>query len=399
MILASAMICSLTVTPVNAEPSAEVKDLQNQQADLEGQKSNAQSELGSLQAQLEGLLSKMAELEKDLTETGQEIIQAREDLKAAEEQKEEQYDAMKLRIRYIYESGGDTAALEKVFSSGTMAGLLTQAEYSQKVHEYDRTQLQAYAETVQKIQKLEDTLETEMADLQSLETDYQDQQNTLNTTIESKRDEISDLDGMIQAAAQKVMEQQQKESEQQTEAQKDEQQSQDGNTAGNSGSSETQESTGNDAVQEPESKPESKPESQPESKPESQPESKPESQPESKPESKPQEPSYDTVVGGTVVSRAQSALGKPYVWGAAGPDGFDCSGLVSFALTGRYVHSWSTSNIVTWTRVSNPQPGDICIKPGHCGVYIGGGQMIHAPQTGDVVKVAPVQSGMWYVRY
>ena len=93
------------------------------------------------------------------------------------------------------------------------------------------------------------------------------------------------------------------------------------------------------------------------------------------------------------------SLGKPYVWGARGPNAFDCSGLVSFALTGRYVHSWSTSNIVTWTRVSNPQPGDICIKPGHCGVYIGGGQMIHAPQTGDVVKVAPVQSGMWYVRY
>ena len=68
MILASALICSMTVTPVFAEPSAEVQDLQNQQADLEGQKSTAQSELGSLQAQLEGLLSKMAELENDLVE-------------------------------------------------------------------------------------------------------------------------------------------------------------------------------------------------------------------------------------------------------------------------------------------------------------------------------------------
>lgn len=58
MVLASALICSLSVTPVNAEPSAEVQDLQNEQADLEGQKSTAQSELGSLQAQLEGLLSK-----------------------------------------------------------------------------------------------------------------------------------------------------------------------------------------------------------------------------------------------------------------------------------------------------------------------------------------------------
>ena len=68
MVLASALICSLSVTPVNAEPSAEVQDLQNEQADLEGQKSTAQSELGSLQAQLEGLLSKIAEIENDLAE-------------------------------------------------------------------------------------------------------------------------------------------------------------------------------------------------------------------------------------------------------------------------------------------------------------------------------------------
>ena len=415
MVLASALICSLSVTPVNAEPSAEVQDLQNEQADLEGQKSTAQSELGSLQAQLEGLLSKIAEIENDLAETGQEIVQAREDLKVAEDQREKQYESMKLRIRYIYESGGDTAALEKVLSSGTMSGLLTQAEYSQKVHEYDRAQLQEYAETVKKIQKLEDTLEAEMTDLQNLETDYQAQQNTLNTTIESKRDEISDLDGMIQAAARKVMEQQQSEQAQQAEAEEGAAQEQNGSNSGhaadnadtntdNSDSTDNSNSAGgtdnaggsggNDS-QEPESQPESKPES----KPESQPESKPESQPESKPESKPQEPSYDTSVGGSVVSRAESALGKPYVWGAAGPDSFDCSGLVSFALTGRYSHTWSTSDIITWTRVSNPQPGDICIKVGHCGVYIGGGMMIHAPTEGDVVKVAPVQSGMFYVRY
>lgn len=392
MILASALICSLSVTPVNAEPSAEVQDLQGQQEDLEGQKSTAQSELGSLQSQLEGLMSKMAELENNLAETGQEITQAREDLKAAEEQRTEQYDAMKLRIRYIYESGGNTAALEKVLSSGTMAGLLTQAEYSQKVHEYDRQQLQAYAETVQKISDLEDTLETEMADLQNLETDYQNQQDALNTTITSKQDEISNLDELIQAAARNVMEQQQKEQAQKAaEAEKTEQQSQNVNNSGNSGntgntgnnnSNQTGQSGGNTTQ-----------------KPDSEPESKPETKPESKPESKPQEPSYDSGVGGTVVSRAESALGKPYEWGAAGPDSFDCSGLVSFALTGRYSHTWSTSNIITWTRVSNPQPGDICIRPGHCGVYIGGGMMIHAPSQGDVVKKAPVQSGMFYVRY
>ena len=110
-------------------------------------------------------------------------------------------------------------------------------------------------------------------------------------------------------------------------------------------------------------------------------------------------PSYDSSSGSSVVGRAQSMIGRPYEWGAAGPDSFDCSGLVSYCLTGRFVHLWSTSDIITWPRVSNPQPGDICVSATHCGIYVGGGMMIHAPQTGDVVKQSAVHSGMIYVRY
>lgn len=106
-----------------------------------------------------------------------------------------------------------------------------------------------------------------------------------------------------------------------------------------------------------------------------------------------------TVTGNVVVDRAYAQLGKPYEWAAAGPDSFDCSGLVSYCLTGRYSHAFTTGTIEGWTPVSSPKPGDICIKPGHTGIYIGGGQMIHAPHTGDVVKISSVQSGMWFVRY
>lgn len=106
-----------------------------------------------------------------------------------------------------------------------------------------------------------------------------------------------------------------------------------------------------------------------------------------------------SVSGNSVVSRAYSQLGKPYKWGAAGPNSFDCSGLVSYCLTGSYSHLGTTGTFMGWTRVSNPQPGDICVNSHHCGIYIGGGQMIHAPQTGDVVKISSVHSGMIYVRY
>lgn len=107
-----------------------------------------------------------------------------------------------------------------------------------------------------------------------------------------------------------------------------------------------------------------------------------------------------SVTGNTVVDRAYAQLGKPYVWGAAGPNAFDCSGLVGYCLTGTYGNHWcSTASMRSWTVVTNPQPGDICLNSHHTGVYIGNGQMIHAPQTGDVVKVSAVHSNMWYVRY
>lgn len=106
-----------------------------------------------------------------------------------------------------------------------------------------------------------------------------------------------------------------------------------------------------------------------------------------------------SVSGNSVVNRAYSQLGKPYQWAAVGPNSFDCSGLVSYCLTGSYSRLGTTGTFMGWTRVSSPQPGDICVNSHHCGIYIGGGQMIHAPRTGDVVKVSSVHSDMIYVRY
>ena len=119
-----------------------------------------------------------------------------------------------------------------------------------------------------------------------------------------------------------------------------------------------------------------------------------EPKPSSSGNSKPQ-----SVSGNTVVDRAYGELGKPYAWGAVGPNSYDCSGLVSYCLTGSHSRLGTTGTFMGWTHVSNPQPGDICVNSHHCGIYIGGGQMIHAPRTGDVVKVSGVHSGMVYVRY
>ena len=109
-------------------------------------------------------------------------------------------------------------------------------------------------------------------------------------------------------------------------------------------------------------------------------------------------PSYNASTGNAVVDRAYGCLGAAYVWGACGPSGFDCSGLVSYALTGSYSRLGTTYTFLGWSRVSDPQPGDVAVNADHCGIYIGGGQMIHASTYGVGVIVGPVQSGMVFVR-
>ncbi len=103
--------------------------------------------------------------------------------------------------------------------------------------------------------------------------------------------------------------------------------------------------------------------------------------------------------GSDVVSRAESWIGRAdYVWGACSPGAFDCSGFVSYCLTGRYARLGTIYTFLSWPQTSNPQPGDVCVNSGHCGIYIGGGQMIHAATEGVGVIMGPVQRGMIYVK-
>ncbi len=336
-VIASALTASMVITPVFADPT---------QQELEEQKANAQSELESFQTELDTLLQKANDLEIELINTGQEITQAEKDLEAAEEKKEEQYEAMKLRIKFMYESGTGSATMEKVMGAGNISDVLTQAEYSEKVHEYDREQLQEYADTVTEIENLQAALKEEMADLQETEEEYRTQQEALQETIASKQDEISDLDEMIQEAARKAEEARRAA---EAEAARQQQLQQQTNTGGSGGGT---------------------------------------------------TPPYNAVTGNAVVDRAYSYIGNAeYVWGACSPGAFDCSGFVAYCLTGNYSRLGTTYTFLGWPRVSDPQPGDVCVNAGHCGIYIGNGQMIHCADVGIGVIIGPVQAGMVYVRY
>ncbi|HEX2902533.1 MAG TPA: C40 family peptidase [Jatrophihabitans sp.] len=97
------------------------------------------------------------------------------------------------------------------------------------------------------------------------------------------------------------------------------------------------------------------------------------------------------------IAEAKAQLGKPYVWGAAGPDSFDCSGLTMYAWAAAGVslphNAAAQQGMGTPVSQANLQPGDLVFfgSPAyHVGMYLGDGLMIHAPTSGDVVKIVPL---------
>lgn len=382
-LITAVVTSSMIVTPVLAAPSVD---------DLKKEKAAKQSEVSSLQSQLTTLMGKVNTLESELIQTGEDITKAQGDLEVAQEKEKEQYAAMKKRIKYMYEAGNDSA-FETLVTSEDFTDLLSKAEYVQNVHSYDRKQLQEYVETKQQISDLKDSLEKDQKELESKQVEYEKQGDNLNNLITSKSAEVANLDSEIQAAAEaaarEAAERAAKEAAEKAarEAERQQAAASNNNSASTSNRNNTTSNRNNTTSNRNNTTSSSS-----------------SSNSSASATTKPSNSSSSTTTsgtnanGGSIVSRAYSQLGKPYVWGACGPNSFDCSGFVSYCLTGSYSRLGTTLTFMGWTRVTNPQPGDVVTTATHCGIYIGNGQMIHAPHTGDVVKVGPVQSGMIYVR-
>lgn len=103
-----------------------------------------------------------------------------------------------------------------------------------------------------------------------------------------------------------------------------------------------------------------------------------------------------TVTGAQVLDQAKKYLGDPYVWGAAGPTSFDCSGLVQYVFknlgittprTSESQYGWSKADKITRSQL---RPGDLVFyngaSPGHVAIYAGDNKVLHAPHTGAVVR-------------
>lgn len=348
--------------------------------DIERQQSALQSEIDQKDAELVNLLVNIGILEDELTNKNTQLEQVTAELSEAEETEKEQYASMKKRIQFMYERG-DTAMIDALLGSADMSDFLNRVEYVSDIYEYDRNLLTQYQITVQQVADLKTTVETEKAELEDMQEEYALQQSSLESVLAQKRSQMGNYDNQLasaQAAADKYKstidaqnriikeeERRQREAEEAARAaeararEEANQKKTNSNSQSNSGTDSSENSSGGGSG----------------------------SSGNDGNSGGGANPGYSTGVSGSdVVNYACQFVGNPYVWGGTSlTNGADCSGFVMsvFANFGISLPHSSAALQGCGKAVSyaNAQPGDLICYSGHVGIYMGGGQIVHAQST------------------
>ena len=152
-----------------AQTQSQLSVQQSKINELEDKKNALSQEINALDADLVNLLMEIDILKGELEDKEIEIEQTKEDLAAAEEDRDEQYAAMKKRIQYLYEKGGNGAWAQILLQAQDFSSLLNQAEYVQQMYDSDRKSLETFKEMVQQVTDLSNQLESEKADLEVMQ--------------------------------------------------------------------------------------------------------------------------------------------------------------------------------------------------------------------------------------
>lgn len=323
-------------------------------ANIKDSQSDVKDSITAAAAKMKTLLSKQEQLKSDIKDKQNEVEQANKKLEEAKEEEQNQYDAMKLRIQYLYENSTDNSIWSAILESNGLSDMLNRIEYATDLYKSDRELMTSYQNAVKKVEDWTMQLADEMDSLLALQDKYQTQQGELKTLM-AKLEQQKDAYAQQLAEAQKQAQDYKKTISKQEaiiRAQEAAAARANANTYDGGGTGASGGIASDSYLKDPDCN-----------------------------------PSQTTDVSGEdIVAFAQQFIGNPYVWGGNSlTNGVDCSGFVHqvyahFGIsTPRYSQAFkSVGQPVSY---QNIQAGDVVVYPGHVAIYIGNGNIVEAQST------------------
>lgn len=182
-----------------AYAESSLADTQANISNLESKKASLESYLWELSAQYDELTAVIENLSLEAAEKAEELKVVKEELEKAKIAEQEQYEAMKIRIVYMYENGGSTM-LETIFSSGSIAEVLNKAENFAQINKYDRDMLKKYEELCETIKEQEETIEAETTAINALMEEKAAAQQEVQSLVSTTNASISAYASQISAS-------------------------------------------------------------------------------------------------------------------------------------------------------------------------------------------------------
>lgn len=344
-----------------SQAEQDLKDKKNEINGLKDQQQTTADDIKNKSAKLDEILAAQKKLQTDITSKQAEIEQNQKDLAAAQEKQQEQYDAMKKRIQFMYENSAEDNIWTAIIESNGITDMLNRIEYVSDVYDSDRALMDSYQAAVEQVKEIGTKLDNDMNELTAMQDDYEKQQADVEAAIvalENQKEQYASQIAQAQQQAenyQNIITAQGKIIQEQEAAaaaaaaranSSPSSSSYDGGGAGKGGSIAGDYAAGGG-----------------------------------------KNPGASTgVSGSSVVSYAMQFVGNPYVWaGNSLTNGVDCSGFVHevyahFGIsTPRYSQAFkSVGQAVSF---DNIQPGDVVVYPGHVAIYAGGGVIVEAQST------------------
>ena len=209
-VLSFVLVAALAVTAIPINAFGTVSDEKNKLSDLQNQKQQAQDENNKLQKsksdaqeyiqsvdkKLTNLATEMYKTNQKLSKTEDKISKTQKELDKAQVSINEQYEDMKLRIKYMYENG-DTQMIDLIFNSKSITDFLNKAEYITELSQYDRDMLNKMKKTKEKIASAKSTLVTEKKNLQTIHAQQKSDKTKLTNLSASKQQELKNYEALI----------------------------------------------------------------------------------------------------------------------------------------------------------------------------------------------------------